>query len=132
MGGGARLQGRGQVRLHERDTARLRLDDRVPLQRAGDELIARHHDRLTRNPNDVARLMHVCGRTKIKISLSTGGELDLSIPSGGFYWFVETGRSWYESAIRSQRVKDSVERNARAGKRTGGGSRPFSYKIIRP
>jgi hypothetical protein len=44
---------------------------------------------------------------------------------------VETGRSWYESAIRSQRVKDAVERNARAGKRTGGGSRPFGYKIIR-
>ena len=49
---------------------------------------------------------------------------------------METGRSWYESAIRSQRVKDAVERNARArnaraGKRTGGGSRPFGYKIIR-
>jgi hypothetical protein len=44
---------------------------------------------------------------------------------------METGRSWYESAIRSQRVKDAVERNARSGKRTGGGSRPFGYKIIR-
>jgi hypothetical protein len=44
---------------------------------------------------------------------------------------METGRSWYESAIRSQRVKDAVERNARAGKRTGGGSRPFGYKINR-
>jgi hypothetical protein len=28
-------------------------------------------------------------------------------------------------------VKDAVERNARSGKRTGGGSRPFGYKIIR-
>ena len=44
---------------------------------------------------------------------------------------MEIGRSWYESAIRSQRVKDAVERNVRAGKRTGGGSRPFGYKIIR-
>jgi len=41
-------------------------------------LIARHHDRLTRNPDDFARLMHVCGKAKIKISLYTGGELDLS------------------------------------------------------
>ena len=96
-----------------------------------DVLIARHHDRLTRNPDDFARLMHVCGKAKIKISLYTGGELDLSTASGGFYGFMETGRSWYESAIRSQRVKDAVERNARAGKRTGGGSRPFGYKIIR-
>ena len=28
-------------------------------------------------------------------------------------------------------MKDAVERNARAGKRSGGGSRPFGYKIIR-
>ena len=96
-----------------------------------DVLIARHHDRLTRNPEDFARLMQVCGKSKIKISLYTGGELDLSTASGGFYGFMETGRSWYESAIRSQRVKDAVERNARAGKRSGGGSRPFGYKIIR-
>ena len=94
-------------------------------------LIARHHDRLTRNPDDFARLMHVCGKAKIKISLYTGGELDLSTASGGFYGFMETGRAWYESAIRSQRVKDAVERNARAGKRSGGRSRPFGYKIIR-
>jgi site-specific DNA recombinase len=96
-----------------------------------DVLIARHHDRLTRNPDDFARLMQVCGKAKIKISLYTGGELDLSTASGGFYGFMETGRSWYESAIRSQRVKDAVERNARAGKRTCGGSRPFGYKINR-
>jgi site-specific DNA recombinase len=96
-----------------------------------DVLITRHHDRLTRNSDDFARLMHVCGKAKIKISLYTGGELDLSTASGGYYGFMETGRSWYESAIRSQRVKDAVERNARAGKRTGGGSRPFGYKIIR-
>ena len=38
-----------------------------------DVLIARHHDRLTRNPDDFARLMHVCGKAKIKISLYTGG-----------------------------------------------------------
>jgi site-specific DNA recombinase len=94
-------------------------------------LIARHHDRLTRNAEDFDRLMKICGKAKIKISLYTGGELDLSTASGGFYGFMETGRSWYESAIRSQRVKDAVERNARSGKRTGGGSRPFGYKIIR-
>jgi site-specific DNA recombinase len=94
-------------------------------------LIARHHDRLTRNPDDFGRLMKICERSRIKISLYTGGELDLSTASGGFYGFMETGRSWYESAIRSQRVKDAHERNARAGKRTGGGSRPFGYRIVR-
>jgi DNA invertase Pin-like site-specific DNA recombinase len=104
-----------------------------PDSRRGDiqVLIARHHDRLTRNAEDFHRLMKICGKSNIKISTYTGGELDLSTASGGFYGFMETGWWWYESAIRSQRVKDAVERNARAGKRTGGGSRPFGYKIIR-
>jgi DNA invertase Pin-like site-specific DNA recombinase len=100
-------------------------------QGQADVLLTRHHDRLTRNPDDFARLMQVCGKAKIKISLYTGGELDLSTASGGFYGFMETGRASYESAIRSQRVKDAGERNARAGKRAGGGSRPFGYKINR-
>ena len=94
-------------------------------------LIARHHDRLTRDAEDFHRLMKICGKSNIKISTYTGGELDLSTASGGFYGFMETGWSWYESAIRSQRVKDAVEPNAREGKRTGGGSRPFGYKIIK-
>jgi site-specific DNA recombinase len=47
-------------------------------------LIARHHDRLTGNPDDFGRLMKTCERSKIKISLYTGGELDLSTASGGF------------------------------------------------
>jgi site-specific DNA recombinase len=90
-----------------------------------DVLIARHHDRLTRNPDDFARLMAVCGKAKIKISLYTGGEAAGSMAS----WRpVDLGTN-----LRSdrQRVKDAVERNVRAGKRTGGGSRPFGYKIIR-
>jgi DNA invertase Pin-like site-specific DNA recombinase len=111
---------------------RPEFEDMLRLLSKGDiqVLIARHHDRLTRNAEDFDRLMKICGKSKIKISTYTGGELDLSTASGGFYGFTETGR-WYESAIRSQRVKDAVERNARAGKRTGGGSRPFGYKIIR-
>jgi site-specific DNA recombinase len=84
-------------------------------------LIARHHDRLTRNAEDFDRLMKICRKSKIKISTYTSGELDLSTASGGFYGFMETGRSWYESAIRSQRVKDAMERVARKGKRTIGG-----------
>jgi site-specific DNA recombinase len=94
-------------------------------------LVARHHDRLTRNAEDFDRLMKICRKSEIKISTYTSGELDLSTASGGFYGFMEVGRSWYESAIRSQRVKDAAERNAREGKRTGGGSRPFGYQIIR-
>jgi DNA invertase Pin-like site-specific DNA recombinase len=73
--------------------------------------------RLTRNAEDFDRLMKICGKSNIKISTYTGGELDLTTASGGFYGFMETARSSYESAIRSQRVQDAHERNARAGKR---------------
>jgi hypothetical protein len=31
-------------------------------------LIARHHDRLTRNAEDFVRLIKICGKSKIKIS----------------------------------------------------------------
>ena len=113
--------------------ARPGFEDMLTFLSKGDAqvLIARHHDRLTRNAEDVDRLMKICRKSKIKISTYTSGELDLSTASGGFYGFMEVGRSWYESAIRSQRVKDAMERVAREGKRTGGGSRPFGYKIIR-
>jgi site-specific DNA recombinase len=110
---------------------RVRGDAEAPQQRAG-----RRAGRAASRPADpqpgrLARLMRICEKSKVKISLYTGGELDLSTASGGFYGFMETGTSWYESAIRSLRVKDAIERNVRAGRRTGGGSRPFGYRIIR-
>jgi hypothetical protein len=38
--------------------------------------------------------------------------------------------AWGESKLRSDRVKAAVQRNAEAGRRTSGGSRPFGYEII--
>jgi site-specific DNA recombinase len=49
----------------------------------------------------------------------------------GFMGTINTAIAQRESDIRSERVKAAVERNVRAGRRTGGGSRPFGYKIIR-
>jgi hypothetical protein len=51
-------------------------------------LVARHHDRLTRNAEDFDRLMKICGKSKIKISTYAGRELDLSTASCGFYGFM--------------------------------------------
>ena len=63
-------------------------------QGQADVLLTRHHDRPTRNPDDFAQLMHVCGKAKIKISLYTGGDLDLSAAKGGF---AVAGLYWYAS-----------------------------------
>jgi DNA invertase Pin-like site-specific DNA recombinase len=43
---------------------------------------------------------------------------------------INTAIAQRESDIRSERVKAAVERKVKLGKRTGGGSLPFGYKII--
>ncbi|HVD80221.1 MAG TPA: recombinase family protein [Propionibacteriaceae bacterium] len=47
-------------------------------------LIARHHDRLTRNPDDFGRLMKICERSKIKISLTPAASWICPPPAAGF------------------------------------------------
>jgi site-specific DNA recombinase len=96
-----------------------------------DAIITRHQDRLTRHPETYGRLLEICVRHGILIHLYTGGVLDLATHAGGFLGMMNTAVAWGESKLRSDRVKAAVQRNAGAGKRTGGGSRPFGYKIIR-
>jgi hypothetical protein len=96
---------------------RVRGDAEAPQQRAGRRAGRAASRPADPHPDDFARLMRICEKSKVKISLYTGGELDLSTASSGFYGFMETGTSWYESAIRSLRVKDAIERNVRAGRR---------------
>jgi DNA invertase Pin-like site-specific DNA recombinase len=67
-----------------------------------DVVIVRDVDRLTRN-------------------------LDLSTPEGAYYGGMETLRAKRESAVKSARVREAKERQARAGKRSGGGSLWFGY-----
>ena len=95
-----------------------------------DAIITRHQDRLTRHPQTYGRLLEICVRHSILIHLYTGGVLDLATHAGGFMGMMNTAVAWGESKLRSDRVKAAVQRNAEAGRRTGGGSRPFGYKII--
>jgi site-specific DNA recombinase len=132
LASGGRVQGRPQVGLRKIE----RKDFGALLEAASDGkidvIIARHQDRLLRHPETYRRLLEVCVRRNIPIHLhSSGGFLDLSTSQGGFMGMMNTAIAWQESAIRSERVRAAVERNTRAGKRTGGGSRPFGYKIIR-
>ena len=93
-----------------------------------DAIITRHQDRLTRHPETYGRLLEICVRHSILIHLYTGGVLDLATHAGGFLGMMNTAVAWGESKLRSDRVKAAVQRNAEAGRRTGGGSRPFGYK----
>jgi hypothetical protein len=56
-----------------------------------------------------------------------GRDLDLATPEGAYYGGMETLRAKRESAVKSARVREAADRNARAGKRAGGGWRWFGY-----
>ena len=92
-----------------------------------DVVIVRDVDRLTRNLTDWNRFEKACVRHGVPLSPYTGGDLDLSTPEGAYYGGMETLRAKRESAVKSVRVREGLERNARAGKRSGGGSLWFGY-----
>ena len=60
----------------------------------------------------------------------TGGDLDLSTAEGAYYGGMETLRARRESAVKSARVREAQDREARKGRRTGGGQRWFGYTRI--
>jgi DNA invertase Pin-like site-specific DNA recombinase len=88
-----------------------------------DVIVVRHHDRLTRNLRDLFRLTEVCDEQGVAIHEYTGGEVD------EFRGDINTVLAKRESKIKSQRIRDAVVRNVKAGKRTGGGPRPFGYDL---
>ena len=93
-------------------------------------VIVRDIDRLTRNLTDWNAFEKACVRHGVRLSAYTGGDLDLSTPEGAYYGGMETLRAKRESAVKSARVREAHERNARAGKRAGGGWRWFGYTRI--
>ena len=88
-----------------------------------DAIIARHHDRLTRNLKAYDRLIEVCTHRSVMVHYYTVGALDFRTSESGFMGTINTASAQRESDIRSERVKAAVERNVKLGKRTGGGSR---------
>ena len=95
-----------------------------------DVVIVRDIDRLTRNLTDWNAFEKACVRHGVRLSAYTGGDLDLSTPEGAYYGGMETLRAKRESAVKSFRVREAHDRNARAGKRAGGGWRWFGYTRI--
>ena len=90
-------------------------------------MIVRDVDRLTRNLDGLEPVREGGVRDRVLLSPYTGGDLDLSTPEGAYYGGMETLRAKRESAVKSARVREAKERQARAGKRSGGGSLWFGY-----
>jgi DNA invertase Pin-like site-specific DNA recombinase len=87
-----------------------------------DVVIVRDIDRLTRNLTDWNAFEKACVRHGVRLSAYTGGDLDLSTAEGAYYGGMETLRARRESAVKSQRVREAQDREARKGQRAGGGS----------
>ena len=93
-------------------------------------VIVRDIDRLTRNLTDWNAFEKACVRHGVRLSAYTGGDLDLSTAEGAYYGGMETLRARRESAVKSARVREAQDREARKGRRTGGGQRWFGYTRI--
>jgi site-specific DNA recombinase len=92
-----------------------------------DVVIVRDVDRLTRNLTDWNRFEKACVQHGVILSPYTGADLNLSTPDGAYYGGMETLRARRESAVKSDRVREGKDREARKGKRAGGGPRWFGY-----
>jgi len=79
-----------------------------------DVVIVRDVDRLTRNLSDWNEFEKASVRHGVRLSAYTGGDLDLSTPEGAYYGGMETLRAKRESAVKSARVREAHDRNARA------------------
>ena len=95
-----------------------------------DVVVIRDVDRLTRNLADWNQFEKASVRHGVLLSPYTGGDLDLSTPEGAYYGGMETLRARRESAVKSVRVREGMDRIARSGKRSGGGRRWFGYTRI--
>ena len=83
---------------------------------AVDVVIVRDIDRLTRNLTDWNAFEKACVRHGVRLSAYTGGDLDLSTAEGAYYGGMETLRARRESAVKSARVREAQDREARKGR----------------
>jgi site-specific DNA recombinase len=91
-----------------------------------DVVIVRDIDRLTRNLTDRNAFEKACVRHGVRLSAYTGGDLDLSTAEGAYYSGMETLRARRESAVKSARVREAQDREARKGQRWFGYTRIYA------
>lgn len=93
-------------------------------------VIVRDIDRLTRNMPDWSRFEKACVTHGVLLSSYTGMDVDLSTPDGAYYGGMDVLRARRESAVKSDRIRDAIDRNKKKGRRTGGGVRWFGYQPV--
>lgn len=91
-------------------------------------VIAWNWDRLTRNRPDTVRLIETCQRTKAKVALVRGSDLDMSTPSGRMTAGILAEVAQNEIETKGERQSLAQRQRASMG-RAPKGMRPLGYSV---
>lgn len=95
--------------------------------RAVDVVIAWHPDRLHRSPVELERFIETVESAQVDVVTVSAGDRDLSTPTGRLHARIEGAVARHESEHKADRQRRKHLELARAGRPSGGGSRPFGY-----
>ena len=98
--------------------------------RAGirDAVVVWHLDRLHRQPRELEEFLDVCAAAGVTDLACISGDIDLGTHDGQFLARILAATSRKESDDKSRRIARKALDLAQAGKRAGGGSRPFGFE----
>jgi site-specific DNA recombinase len=92
-----------------------------------DAVIVYHLDRLHRRPRELEDFLDLCGRAGVSSLACVTGEIDLATYDGIFQARILGAVARKESDDKSRRLTRKHLELAKAGKVSGGGTRPYGY-----
>ena len=96
-----------------------------------DGVLVYHLDRLHRQPRELEELLDLCVRYRITHLACVTGEVDLATHDGQFHARILGAVARKESDDKSRRLRRKHLEIARAGRSSGGGTRPYGYATDR-
>jgi len=96
-----------------------------------DAVVAWHPDRLHRSPTELERFIDLVEAHGVAVATVQGGSYDLATASGRMTARVVGAVARHESEHTSERLKAKAREIAKAGKVSGGGTRPYGYEADR-
>lgn len=93
-----------------------------------DSVIIWHPDRLHRSPLELNQFIDLVERTGVTLATVQAGDYDLTTPSGRLSARIVGDVARHESEHKSERLRRKHLELAKAGKVSGGGTRPFGFE----
>ena len=96
-----------------------------------DAVLVYHLDRLHRQPRELEEFLDLCVRARVQHLACVTGEVDLATHDGQFHARILGAVARKESDDKSRRLRRKHLEIARAGRTSGGGTRPYGYEADR-